>query len=93
MYELNPEGAVENEEVKVLWDIVQCDNMIEGRKKTNIIAIYKKERKVIFIDIAVAADLRVEEKEREKMEKYQDLKRKIGTLRQLKMVEEVDLWY
>ena len=39
------------------------------------------------------ADVRVEEKEREKMGKYQDLKRKIGTLWQLKMVEEVDLWY
>ena len=48
---------------------------------------------MIFIDITVTADVRVEEKEREKMGKYQDLKRKIGTLRQLKMVEEVDLWY
>ena len=25
-----PEGAVENEEVKLLWDInIQCDNMME----------------------------------------------------------------
>ena len=31
-YEHIPEGAVENEKVKVLWDInVQCDNVIEVR--------------------------------------------------------------
>ena len=31
-YEHAPEGAVENEEIKVLWDInIQCDNMIEAR--------------------------------------------------------------
>ena len=32
-YEHVPEGAVENEEVKVLWDInIQCYNMIEARR-------------------------------------------------------------
>ena len=47
-----PEGAVENEEVKVLWHInVQCDNVIEARRP-NIILLAKKERKGIIIDIA-----------------------------------------
>ena len=73
-YEHIPEGLVENEEVKVLWDInVQCDNVIEARRP-DIIVINKKERKGIIIDIAVPADVRVGEKEREKVEKYQDLK-------------------
>ena len=32
-YEHAPEGAVENEEIKVLWDIyMQCDNLIEARR-------------------------------------------------------------
>ena len=32
-YEHVPEGVVENEEIKVLWDInVQCDNVIETRR-------------------------------------------------------------
>ena len=32
-YEHIPEGAVENEEVKVLWDTnVQCYNVIGGRR-------------------------------------------------------------
>ena len=57
-----PEGAVENEEVKMLWDIdIQCDNVIEARRP-DIILIEKKERKGIIIDIAVPADVRVEKK-------------------------------
>ena len=53
--------------------------MIEARRP-DIIVIDKKERNGLIIDIAVPADVRVEEKEREKVEKYQDLKREIGRL-------------
>ena len=88
-YEHVPEGVVENEEIKVLWDInVQCNNVIEARRP-DIIVIDKKERRGIIIDIAVPADVRVGEKEREKVEKYQDLKREIGRFWKLKMVEVV----
>ena len=67
-YEHVPEIVVENEEVKVLWDInVQFDNLIEARRP-DIIVIDKKERKGMIVG----------EKEREKVEKYQDLKREIG---------------
>ena len=83
-YEHVPEGVVKNEEVKIVWDInVQCDNVIEARRP-DIIVIDKKEQKGLIIDIAVPADVRVEEKEREKVEKYQDLKREIGRLWNLK---------
>ena len=51
----------------------QCDNVIEARRP-DIILIDKKERKWIIIDIGVPADVRVGGKEREKVEKYQDLK-------------------
>ena len=51
--------------------------MIEGRRP-DIIVIDKKERKGIIIDIAVPADVRVREKERENVEKCQNLK--IGRL-------------
>ena len=54
--------------------------MLEARRP-NIILIDKKERKGIIIDIAVLADLRVEEKERRK------IKRELGRLWKLKMVE------
>ena len=86
-YEHAPEGAVENEEIKVLWDInIQCDNLIEARRP-DLIAIDKKEQKGIIIDIAVPAGVRVEGKE--KVEKYQDLKREIRRLWKLRNVEIV----
>ena len=62
--------------MKLLWDInIQCDNLIEARRP-DLIVIDKKEQKGIIIDIAVPADIRVEEKETEKVEKYQDLKKR-----------------
>ena len=70
-----PEGAIENDKIKLLWDInVQCDNVIEARRP-EIVVMNKKERVCYIVDIAVPADRRVKEKEQEKVEKYQDLKR------------------
>ena len=63
-YEYALEGAVENEENKVLWDInIQCDNLIEARRP-DLIVIDKKEQKGIIIDIAVSADIGVEGKKK-----------------------------
>ena len=57
-----PEGAIENEEIKVLWDIIiQCDNLIEGRRP-NLTVIDNQEQKGIIFDIVVPADVRVEKK-------------------------------
>ena len=82
-YEHAPEGAVENEEIKVLWDLnIQCDNLIEARRP-DVIVIDKKEQKGIIIDIAVPADVT------EKVEKYQDLKREIRRLWKLRNAEIV----
>ena len=62
--------------------------MIEARRP-DIILIAKKERKRIIIDIAVPVDVRVGEKERKKVDKYQNLKREIARLWGLKMVDVV----
>ena len=68
-YEHTLGGAVENEEIKVQWDInIQFDNLIEARRP-DLIVIDKKEQKGIITDIAVPADVRVEEKEKEKVER------------------------
>ena len=86
-----PEGAVENEEIKVLWDInIQCDNLIEARRP-DLIIIDKKKQKGIIIYIAVPADVQVEEKEKEKVEKYQDLKKEVRRLWKLRNVEIVSV--
>ena len=66
--------------------------MIEARIPDIVVVIIdKKERKGIIIDIAVPVDVRVGIKEREKVEKYQDLKGEIGRLWKLKMVEVVTI--
>ena len=80
---------MENAEIKLLWDInIQSGNLIDARRH-DLIVIDKKEQKGIIIDIAVPADVRVKEKEKEKVEKYQDLKKEIKRLWKLGNVEIV----
>ena len=70
-------GVIENNEVKVLWDVnIQCGQVIEA-KTPDLVVVIKGERKCIIIDIAVPCDSRTNDKEKEKVEKYQDLKREI----------------
>ena len=74
-YEHAPECFDENEEVKILSDItIQCDREIKARKP-DIVVVNKNEVSCAIIDIAIPGDIRVCEKEKEKIEKYQELKR------------------
>ena len=73
----------------MLWDInIQCDNMKETTRP-DIIVIDKKEPKGIIIYISIPADVRVEENEREEVEKDQELRREIGRSWKLKRLEAV----
>ena len=61
-YEHEAEGAVENENVELLWNVtVQCDNIIEARRP-DIVLVDKKEKSWMVVDIAVPVDGRVHEK-------------------------------
>ena len=51
--------------------------------------IDKKERVCLIVDIAVPPYRRVEEKEQEKVDKYQDLKREIGRMWEIRKVQVV----
>ena len=64
------------------------DNLIDARRP-DLIVIDKKEQKGIIIDITIPDDVTVEEKEKEKVEKYQDLKKEIRRLWRLRNVEMV----
>ena len=80
---------VENERCKILWDMnIQCDHVIEARRP-DIVVVDKENNKVIIVDIASPWDHRVYEKEGEKIEKYQDLKREIGKLWGIRQQEVV----
>ena len=50
-----------------------------------MVVVDKKERSCKIIDFAVPGDSRIEEKEKDKMEKYQDLGRKLQKMWNVKM--------
>ena len=75
-YEHEPESDLENEDYKILWDFsIQTDHAIEARRPY-LVVVDKKERCCKIIDFAVPRDSRIEEKEKDKIEKYQYLGRK-----------------
>ena len=53
---------------------IQTDHVKEARTP-NLVVVDKKERSFKIIDFAVAGDSRIEEKEKDKIAKYQDLRR------------------
>ena len=76
IYDHQPDGVVENERYKMLWEMnIQCDHVTEARRPD--VVVDKENNKVIIVVIASPWDHRVYEKEDEKIEKYQDLKREI----------------
>ena len=54
----------------------QCDHIIEARRPV-VVVVEKEGNKAIIVDIASPWDHRVYEKESEKVEKHQALKREI----------------
>ena len=88
-YEHCPEGAVKDDNVKLIWDInIQCDNVIEARRP-DLILVDKKAKSYVIIGVAIPGDCRIHEKEIEKIGKYQKLKRELKRLWSLKKVEVV----
>ena len=56
-----------------MWDVsIQTDHVIEAWRP-DLVVVEKKERSCKIIDFAVPGDSRIEEKEKDKIEKYQDL--------------------
>ena len=72
---------MEYDNVKLIWDInIQCDNVMKARRP-NLTLVDKKTKSCVTIDVALADDFRIREKEIEKIEKYQNLKRELKRLR------------
>ena len=82
-YEHEPESVLENEDYKILWDFnIQTDHVIEARRPD--LVVVDKERSCKIIDFAVPQDSRIE-KEKDKIEKYQDLGRELQKIWNVKM--------
>ena len=56
--------------------MIQCDREIKAGKPDTVV-VYKNERSCTIIDIAMPGDIRVSEKKKKKIERYQELKREI----------------
>ena len=79
-YEHQPEGVSRKGNTKILWDFnIQCDHEIEARRP-DIVVVNEDAKECKIIDVEVPWDSRVRAKEREKIEKYGDLKREIATM-------------
>ena len=83
-YEHEPESVLQNEDYKILWDFsIQTDHVIEARRPD--LVVVDKERSCKIIDFAVPADSRIEEKEEDTIEKYQDLERELQKIWNVKV--------
>ena len=59
-----------------MWDFsIQTDHVIEAQRPD--LVVVDKERSCKIIDFAVPGDSRIEEKEKDKIEKYQELGREL----------------
>ena len=73
-YDHSPEAVMENDQVKLLWDFrIQTDRHLD-HNRSDIVVLEKGGRVCSIIDVACTFDTRIEEKEREKIGHYQDLK-------------------
>ena len=91
-YKHHPEGVTESESVKLLWDMtIQCDHYIKA-KRPDILVLEMKSKKALIIHIASSGDHNVSEKKNEKVEKYQDFKREIMKLWNLRSVDVIPVY-
>ena len=83
-YELEPESVLENEDYKILLDFsIQTDHVIVGQRTD--LAVVDKEKSCKIIDFAVPGESRIEEKEKDKIEKYQELGRELQKILNVKV--------
>ena len=68
-----------------MWDFsIQTDHVIKA-SRPDLVVVDKKERSCKIIDFAVPGDSRIEEKDKDKIEKYQDLGREFQKIWNVKV--------
>ena len=77
--------VLDNEDYKILLDFsIESDHVIEGQRP-DLVVVDQKERSCKIIDFAVPGDSRIEEKEKDKIEKYQGLGRELQKIWNVKV--------
>ena len=83
-YEHESERVLENKDYKILLDFsIQTNHVMEAQRPD--LVVVDKERNSKIIDFAVPRDSRIEEKEKDKIEKYQDLGRELQKIWNVKV--------
>ena len=68
-----------------MWDFsIQTDDVVEALRP-DLVVVDKKERSCKIFDFAVPGDSRIEEKEKDKIEKYEDLGRELQKIWNVKV--------
>ena len=68
-----------------MWDFsIQTDHVIDVRR-LDLVVVDKKEKSCKIIGFAVPGDNRIQEKEKDKIEKYQDLGRDLQKIWNVKV--------
>ena len=79
-YEHKPEGVIENDHVNLLWDFnIQTSTYIQARRP-DVVVVDRNKKTCNIINIGVPGDAGIVEKEKENVEKYQDLRREVAWL-------------
>ena len=85
----NPQTVTENVNHKLIWYMnIKCDNVIVERIP-DIVIFNEMEKTAIIIDVAIPGYKRRIVKEKENIEKYQNLKKEIQRLWSLKKIDVV----
>ena len=85
------EKVLENSQYKILWDfLVQCDRTITACKP-DLILVNKQAKEAIIVDVAVPKDRLVADREAEKIQKYQELRRELARIWNLRKVTVVPI--
>ena len=79
-YEHKVESVIENDIVKILWDIcIQLDRQIEHRRPDTVV-IEKNTNKCLIIDAAYPVDNNLILKRNEKLDNYSELRLEIARM-------------
>ena len=75
----------------VITGSIHLIHLINPGRRLDIVVVNKQEEKCTIIDIAVPADKRIGERENEKVEKYQDVKREIARMWNMRAVQVIPI--
>ena len=79
-YEHKVESVIENDIVKILWDVcIQVDRQIEHRRP-DIVVMEKNTSKCLVIDVACPVDNNLIQKRNEKLDNYSELRLEIARM-------------